>query len=273
MPVDAIDGWQDDHAAAAYAGFCQTHSMYRWSSRQLLDAISCDADATLLDLCAGTGATTAEALAGAGPDARVYAIDNSAAMIRAGRRLLDDPRVHWICAPAEQVGRLGVLHAPADAAVCNSAIWKTDVAAVVDGVADCLRPGGRFAFNIGLGFLGETPPRRPADAGKQLTAAMRRLLRDRHGESEQQETTTRLTADHVKAVLRQAGFRDIRTWTAVYEGPVAEKVAWLGLPMFARPADGPLSFEQKSALLVDAAASIESGSYFIDWRVFSATRS
>lgn len=272
MPVDAVDGWQDDQAAAAYAEFCRDYPMYRWSSRHLLDAISYDADATVLDLCAGTGATTAEVLAGAGPDAAVYAIDNSAAMIRAGRRQLDDPRVHWICAPAEQVARLGVLRAPADAAVCNSAIWKTDIAAVIDGVAGCLRPGGRFAFNIGLGFLGETPPSRPADAGKQLTATMRRLLRDRHGESDQQSATARLTADQVSAVLQRAGFSGIRTRTAVYEGPVEEKAAWLGLPMFARPAGDRLSFEQKSALLTDAAASIEPGSYFIDWRIFSATR-
>jgi SAM-dependent methyltransferase len=43
---------------------------------------------------------------------------------------------------------------PADAVVCNSAIWKTNVHAVFAAVRKVLRPGGRFVFNIGGGFAG-----------------------------------------------------------------------------------------------------------------------
>jgi ubiquinone/menaquinone biosynthesis C-methylase UbiE len=82
------------------------------------------ADAAVLDLACGTGATTREILATLGSDGRVTAVDNSAAMLRVAAKSTADPRVTWIHARAESVGQHAIQ--PVGAVICNSAIWQTD---------------------------------------------------------------------------------------------------------------------------------------------------
>ena len=95
----------------------------------------------MVDLCGGTGATAAVLLGILPPGARVVSVDAAAAMQAAGLRALPDPRVSWITARAEDAARH--ISEPADAVVCNSAIWKTDTTAVFASVKKVLRPGGR----------------------------------------------------------------------------------------------------------------------------------
>ena len=94
----------------------------------------------MVDLCGGTGATAAVLLEILRPGARIISIDAAGAMQAAGGRPLPDPRISWITARAEDAARH--IREPADAVVCNSAIWKTDTPAVFAPVKQALRPGG-----------------------------------------------------------------------------------------------------------------------------------
>ncbi|WP_229375884.1 class I SAM-dependent methyltransferase [Streptomyces spirodelae] len=131
--------------------------MYSSSSRDLAHRAHLTDSRLIVDLCGGTGVTAEAILSLAPPDARVISLDSAAAMQRIGRRTINDPRLSWAAAPAEDLA----MHAPAhavDAVVCNSAIWKTDVPAVFASVHRVLRPGGRFVFNVGGGLASVTHP-------------------------------------------------------------------------------------------------------------------
>ncbi|MFD3328564.1 methyltransferase domain-containing protein [Streptomyces sp. NPDC058701] len=108
-------------------------------------------------------------------------LDSSAAMQRIGRHLLTDARLTWVNAPAEHLAD----HVPArsvDAVVCNLAIWKTNVAAVVTAVRRILRPGGRFVFNIGGAFAGVAhPDALPPPAGPSLSSLIEQMAARDYG--------------------------------------------------------------------------------------------
>ncbi|MER5750357.1 class I SAM-dependent methyltransferase [Streptomyces sp. NPDC002088] len=135
----------------------------------------------VIDLCGGAGATARAILDVIPARARVVSVDNAAAMQRVGRGTLTDHRLSWITAPAEQLAD----HVPvgnADAVVCNSAIWKTDTAAVFAAVAHILRPGGRFVFNIGGGFTGvRHPDEQSVRTGPSLNTLIRQIAVRNYG--------------------------------------------------------------------------------------------
>lgn len=142
-------GWGDPATARAYAAFAQRDAMYRETSRDLVRLAEVHGDQVVVDLACGTGVTTEEVLTVLGPSGQVFALDSSPAMLGQARAAIDDPRVHWIEAPAEALAKtVGA----ADVVVCNSAIWQTDMAAVFAAVGRILAPGGRFVFNIGRRF-------------------------------------------------------------------------------------------------------------------------
>ena len=151
-PLDALLGWDEDSTAEAYAAFTRDFPMYAATSRDLAGCAELTGGCLVVDLCGGTGATAAAILELVPIDAQVVSLDNAAAMQRVGRRTLADPRLTWVTAPAEDLA--DYVPGAADAVVCNSAIWKTDVPQVFAAVHQVLRPGGRFVFNVGGGFAG-----------------------------------------------------------------------------------------------------------------------
>ncbi|WP_245370736.1 class I SAM-dependent methyltransferase [Amycolatopsis magusensis] len=174
----------------------------------------------------GAGAT-AEAILELVPiDAQVVSLDNAAAMQRVGRRTLTDPRLTWVTASAEELAD----HVPGavDAVVCNSAIWKTDVPQVFAAVHQVLRPGGRFVFNVGGGFTGV-----------------------RHRD----ETSVR-TGPSLNTLIHQVAARDYGYAPpppAAGHSTMAEKKAWLSIPVFARP-DGEFTHAQRMDIVDKAYA-------------------
>jgi SAM-dependent methyltransferase len=237
-PQDAVLGWDEDANAAAYDAFCRTYPMYDATSRDLASR-ACLIDAELvLDLCGGAGATARAILDLVPGRARVVTIDNAAAMQRVGLRTLHDNRLTWITAPAERLTE----HAPVggvDAVVCNSAIWKTDTAAVFAGVAHVLRPGGRFVFNIGGGFAGvRHADEHRARTGPSLNALIRHVAARDHGYTPAPsgpDTAPKLPPGRVTALLEAAGLNVLKIDITVQRSTMAEKRAWLSIPVFARP--------------------------------------
>ncbi|MEH0447441.1 class I SAM-dependent methyltransferase [Streptomyces sp. B21-102] len=255
-PQDAILGWDEDTNAEAYNTFTRAHPMYDATSRDLARRGHL-ADASLVvDLCGGAGATARAILDLIPAHARVVSIDNAAAMQRVGRRTLTDARLTWITAPAERLA--DHLHASsADAVVCNSAIWKTDTAAVFAAVAHLLRPGGHFVFNIGGGFAGvRHPDELSARTGPSLNALIRQVAAECHGYTpppKDADGPPKLPLETVTEQLSAAGLTVVGTEVTAQHSTMAEKKAWLSIPVFARP-EGDFTHAQRMQILDTAYA-------------------
>lgn len=275
-PQDAVLGWDEEATAAAYAAFTRAFPMYAATSRDLARRARLGDCRLIVDLCGGAGAT-AEAILALGPaHARVISLDSAAAMQDAGRRTLTEPRLSWVTAPAERLTE----HIPAgraDAVVCNSAIWKTDIAAVFAGVAAVLRPGGRFVFNIGGGFAGVTHPDEAAlPARPSLNSLIQQIAARDYGYTplpEPDAERPKLPLGRVRTHLEAAGMRLLNTEVTAQHSTLAEKKAWLSIPVFVRPAGGSLTHEERMAILTKACAHTSPDTPTVtSWLVVTADR-
>lgn len=255
-PQDAILGWDEDSNAEAYNAFTRDHPMYNTTSRDLARRGHL-ADASLVvDLCGGAGATARAILDLIPARAQVVSVDNAAAMQRVGRRTLTDDHLTWVTFPAERLA--DHLHADsADAVVCNSAIWKTDTSAVFAAVAHILRPGGRFVFNIGGGFAGvRHPDELSARTGPSLNTLIRQVAAETHGyipPPRDADRPPKLPLETVTEQLTAAGLTVVGTEVTAQRSTMAEKKAWLSIPLFARP-EGDFTHAQRMQILDSAYA-------------------
>jgi SAM-dependent methyltransferase len=253
-PLDAVLGWDEDTTAEAYAAFTRDFPMYAATSRDLAHR-ACLADSSLVvDLCGGAGATAEAILDLVPPQAQVISLDNAAAMQRVGSRTLTDPRLTWVTAPAENLAD----HVPgtADAVVCNSAIWKTDVPQVLAAVHQVLRPEGRFVFNIGGGFAGvRHPDETSVRPGPSLNTLIHQVAANDYGYAPPPttEAAPKLPLDTVADHLSVAGLTVLDTEVVAQHSTMAEKKAWLSIPVFARP-HGDLTHAQRMDILDKAYA-------------------
>jgi len=146
-------GWTDARVADAYCRFTGRYDLYSRTSARLVDFISGQAPATVLDLCCGTGVTAAEILQALPGLRALHCLDSSPAMLSRACTALTDARITWHALPAERLTELAAISI--DACICNMAIWQLDVAAVLAGLRQILRPDGAFAFNIGYWLAGQ----------------------------------------------------------------------------------------------------------------------
>ncbi|GAB3448707.1 class I SAM-dependent methyltransferase [Actinophytocola sediminis] len=249
-PLDALLGWDEDTTAEAYAAFTRDFPMYAATSRDLARRAEFTDGCMVVDLCGGAGATADAILELVSIDARVVSLDNAAAMQRVGRRTVADPRLTWVTAPAEDLAD----HVPGsvDAVVCNSAIWKTDVSQVFAAVHQVLRPGGRFVFNVGGGFAGvRHPDETSVHTGPSLNTLIRQVAARDYGYAPPPpaaEAAPKLSVDMVAEHLSVAGLTVLDTEVVAQHGTMAEKKAWLSIPVFARP-DGAFTHAQRMDIL------------------------
>jgi SAM-dependent methyltransferase len=248
-PLDAVLGWDEDTTAEAYTAFTRDFPMYGATSRDLARRAGLANSSLVIDLCGGAGAT-AEAILDLVPSqARIISVDNAAAMQRVGRRTLTDPRLTWVTAPAENLAD----HVPgtADAVVCNSAIWKTDVPLVFAAVHQVLRPGSRFVFNVGGGFAGvRHPDETNVRSGPSLNTLIQQVAARDYGYAPppSAQAPPKLPLDAVAQHLSVAGLTVLDTEVVAQHSTMAEKKAWLSIPIFARP-DGHFTHAQRMDIL------------------------
>ncbi|MFE2475340.1 methyltransferase domain-containing protein [Streptomyces sp. NPDC059389] len=254
-PHDAVLGWDENTTAEAYAAFTRDFPMYGATSRDLASRAHLADSRLVVDLCGGAGATAKAILDQAPGTARVISLDNAAAMQRVGRRILDDARVTWVTAGAEDLDR----HAPGaevDAVVCNSAIWKTDVPRVFAAVRTVLRPGGRFVFNIGGGFAGvHHDDEKSTLPGPSLNQLIHQIAARDYGYTPPptRPAAPKLPLEAVNAHLSCAGMDLVDAEVVAQHGTAAEKRAWLSIPVFARP-EGEFTHAQRMDILAKAYA-------------------
>ncbi|MEU8196267.1 class I SAM-dependent methyltransferase [Microbispora amethystogenes] len=253
-PQDALLGWDEDTTAEAYAAFTRDFPMYGATSRDLAQRAGLSDSRLVVDLCGGAGATAEVVLALVPAEARVISLDNAAAMQRVGRRTVTDPRLSWVTARAEELAE----HVPrmVDAVVCNSAIWKTDVPAVFTAVRSVLRPGGRFVFNVGGGFAGVAhPDEKIAHTGPSLTTLIHQIAVREYGHTPPpaMEAQPKLSLEAATERLAAAGLTVLDTEVTAQHSTMAEKKAWLSIPIFAQPVGG-FTHEQRLEILDKAYA-------------------
>lgn len=247
--LDAVDGWDEGTTAEAYAAFTRDFPMYGATSRDLARRAGLAHSRLVVDLCGGAGVTAQAILDLVPADGRVISLDSAVAMQRVGRRILTDPRLTWVAARAEDLAH----HAtgPADAVVCNSAIWKTDVRTVFAAVHQILRPGGRFTFNIGGGFAGvRHPDENGARTGASLNTLIHQIAARDYGYAPPRtaETPPKLPLAAVIEHLSAARMTVLDTEVIAQHSTMAEKKAWLSIPVFARPA-GKFTHAQRMEIL------------------------
>lgn len=254
MPVDAVEGWDDEHNAELYAQFTRDYPFYTDTSRDLATRADLAHARVVVDLCGGTGITASTLLESMPPQGRIISLDSAPAMQTVGRRYLDDPRITWVTAAAEDIAEH--ITEPVDAVVCNSAIWKTDTCAVFTAVKQILTPGGRFVFNVGGGFAGLAGActRSTPSLGDLVTAY---AVID-HGHVPRKDATPGPVLDRETLVerLTDAGFTVRAIDTVTHPSTVEEKRAWLGIPVFARP-PGPLTHQQRMKILDKAFDTVD----------------
>ncbi|MET8990802.1 class I SAM-dependent methyltransferase [Nonomuraea wenchangensis] len=255
-PQDALLGWDEDTTAEAYAAFTRAHPMYGSTSCDLARRAHLADSRLVVDLCGGTGATAEAILALAPADARVISLDNAPAMQRIGRRTLTDPRLSWVTAPAEDLAQ----HAPAggvDAVVCNSAIWKTNTSVVFAAVRRVLRPGGRFVFNVGGGFADVIhSDEQTGHIGPSLNTLIRQVAARDYGYTPPPAADRdgpKLSLETITEQLTAARLTLVDTEVTAQHSTMAEKKAWLSIPVFARP-DGDFTHAQRMDILAKAYA-------------------
>lgn len=248
-PPDALTGWDNERNAELYDRFTHAFPFYTETSEDLAARADLGDKELAVDLCGGTGATAAVILRAMPAHGRVISADSSKAMQETGRRSHADPRIIWIVSRAEDIA--GSIAGPADAVLCNAAIWKTDTPATFAAVKRILRPGGRFVFNIGGGFAGlardeDHRPGRAPSLGDLISAIAARDYG--HTPPETPAPGVILTADVVQGRLQDAGFTVLARDIVTHHGTVEEKRAWLSIPVFARP-PGRLTYQQRMEIL------------------------
>jgi SAM-dependent methyltransferase len=272
-PLDAVLGWDEDTTAEAYAAFTRDFPMYGQTSRDLAHRADLAGSSLVVDLCGGAGATAAAILDLVPMHAEVISVDNAAAMQRVGHRTLTDPRLTWVTAPADDLA--DHVTDPADAVVCNSAIWKTNVRAVFAAVHHVLRPGGRFVFNIGGGFAGARHPDEISTrTGPSLNSLIHQVAARDYGYATPPavEVPPKLPMETVTEHLTATGMTVLDSEVVAQDSTMAEKKAWLSIPIFARPA-GEFTHAQRMDIL-DKAYSLTSpdAPTVTSWLVVAAQR-
>jgi SAM-dependent methyltransferase len=278
LPGPAGDIWGEDDNPRRYDAYAREYPGYRETSRDpiavaLPSADASAADAAVLDLACGTGATTREILAVLGPDGKVIGADKSAAMLKVAASSTTDPRATWIQARAESVDQH--VTGPVDAVLCNPAIWQTDVAATAIAARAVLKADGRFAFNVPADFLGDGDRHGPDDRYPSLLREMRAIAESDYGWAPDDRAPGRvrqwLTRESICRSLAAAGF-DVEQVTEVSHQDSAESSrAWLTIPIFTRDRLGGLPYEDRMRVLDKAYERLGPGRPEpARWAVFAA---
>lgn len=267
--------WDDAESARRYAEFARTFPMYQETSRDVVATGEVSGDATVIDLCCGTGITTREVLGAIGPGGRVRGVDASAPMLEQARSHVVDGRADFIQSPAEEL--TSAIEGPVDAVVCNSAIWQTDFAKVAAGVSGLLRPGGTFTFNIGRRFVimpfapDELAPRQPGLSDLALAIA---ILDYDFVPTFRPSGPRRppLTVDGIDETLRQSGFTTEKPQIVDYDVTAEQQRAWLSIPVFSDQTPGR-SYDEKMEILERAFRRVDpEHTDSSRWVIFKATK-
>ena len=135
-----------DANAAYYDRFASAHSMYRRSSRILVNHAGIQPGMVVVDLGCGTGVSTSAILKKLKDKGRVIGVDISSNMLAIARARIKSKRARFYHAPAEELD--SVITKPVDRIVCNCSFWQfQNKEKVIAAVSKLLKPDGLLLFN------------------------------------------------------------------------------------------------------------------------------
>jgi SAM-dependent methyltransferase len=251
-----MHSWNDPQNAELYDLFTRKHRLYRDTSDDLVDLARIQNAALVVDLACGTGVSTEVILERLDSTARVIAIDGSEAMLQIARRRVPDPRVRWVIADGAEIAA----HArEADAILCNSAIWQTDMDRTISACARALRSGGRLVFNIGRGYIGgQRYSEEPAAAKPTFLQLMQAVAACDHGfvapatAPRATRSRKRLTYEIVEEMIRNAGLVLDSREDKVYDEPAEAQLDWFSVPVFADAVLPGMPYDQQRKVIATA---------------------
>lgn len=179
-------------------------------------------------------------------------------MLAVAEREVPDSRVPWVRSRAESLSDV-VEAGRADAVVCNSAIWQSDLAATLNAVKRVLRPGGRLVFNLGQQFV--RLPDGPAEAQQKpglVMVALAYAILDhdlvlRPPSPSRKEWTT----EELELLLENSGLSIRSTEILEYDQPLQQVRDWLMVPVFGEQWFAPLTAEQRADVLAKAYRKVQ----------------
>lgn len=145
--------WDTQENAEAYDNYARNFPMYQETSADLVEIAGLKPGMKVIDLAAGTGATTQAILAKIGDQGKVMAVDQADEMLKKAQEKFGGKNVGFIVAEAESLDQ--VIQEPVDGVICNSAFWQMKAPETFQAIARVLKPGGIFAFNLPNQFFND----------------------------------------------------------------------------------------------------------------------
>lgn len=146
------ESWNTKENAKVYDIYARSFPLYKETSKDLIDIAGILPGITVVDLAAGTGATTQAILNASGGDINIIAVDQAEEMLnKVKEKFFGNDRVKYIVAQAEDIDT--VISYPVDAIVCNSAFWQMVPQKTLEAVSHTLKDGGIFVFNLPDNFF------------------------------------------------------------------------------------------------------------------------
>jgi SAM-dependent methyltransferase len=239
-------GWDHPDTARYYEAFCAAHGRYREANLALTGAALLERGQRVLDLAAGTGRTAEAALAWG---CEVTCMEPAVAMRDAGRRRL--PEARWLAGWPEHGERF-------DRVLCGAAIWQmTPLRETFARVAELVKAGGGFAFNVPSLYLGEADePGGGSDP--RLLDLVARLAGGRIPPLAALEAPP--GADEVERLLREAGFKPAR-WCARSRLTQTALRDWMKIPVLTDALLDGMAADDRAALVEAAYAQCDTASW------------
>jgi SAM-dependent methyltransferase len=234
--------WEDDENARIYDSYARTSPNYQVTSQALVELAEIHERQAVVDLCCGTGVTTAAILGALPTTGSVTSIDGSSAMIGVASRRIGDRRVRWIVGAAEDIAEH--VAAPVDAVISNLAIWQADLDRTLSGCRDLLPEGGCLAFTVPAAMVGLGDPSQLA-VGIRFGQVMQDVAVAEYGVALEPLTLPAVFAEPVGERLRRHGFELASTTPVEYEqGPDDLRGFW-SIPVFSEDRLPGLSYGQR----------------------------
>lgn len=239
--------WENAENAAGYGAFCREFDLYRKGSTELARLVDLASDERVMDLACGTGSTTAVVLSKVGENASVIGVDVSEAMLAEARRAINDRRVEWVRAEAEDVDTH--VDPPLDAVLCSAAMWQTELGRTFPAVRRLLRPGGVLAFDIAAAFVEVPAPAPPPLPTTALAFAYMDAANELYHLEPGRRRRDPYTLEAIRDALRAASLELRSVHVADLEATPEEMRAWLEIPIHNDRFGGQLTREQRAAAM------------------------
>lgn len=138
--------WDTRKNAEEYEKYVQKFSMYQTTSDDLVKVAGIRPGMRVVDLAAGTGATTESIIEATDGDIEVILVDQAQHMLDIAQNKFSDFDFEYLVTAAEELE--SVMNKQVDAVISNSAFWQMETEKTFEAVSSVIKPGGRFVFNL-----------------------------------------------------------------------------------------------------------------------------